>query len=137
MGIFGLYYSLQFLSLSDATVLQFLSPIFTAIGGSIFLNEAFSIREAFAGCKQPTETVLLHNSPFSQVASLVGVMLIARPTFLFGGGESQVLPPLDNRDVMPRALAAGEIAPGVSPSQRVMAVRLAHPRASTPRGGHI
>ena len=84
MGIFGLYYSLQFLSLSDATVLQFLSPIFTAIGGSIFLKEAFSIREAFAGCKQATVVVLLHGSSFSQVASLVGVMLIARPTFLFG-----------------------------------------------------
>ena len=135
MGIFGLYYSLQFLSLSDATVLQFLSPIFTAIGGSIFLNEAFSMREAFAGCEQPTVAVLFHGSPFSQVASLVGVMLIARPTFLFG--ESQVLPPSDTRDVMSRALAAGEITQGVSPSQRVMAVRLAHPCASTPRGGHI
>ena len=50
-GIFGLYYSLQYLSLSDATVLQFLSPIFTAIAGAVFLHEIFSWREAFAGCK--------------------------------------------------------------------------------------
>lgn len=49
VGIFSLYYSLQYLSLSDATVLQFLAPIFTAIAGAVLLHEPFSWREAAAG----------------------------------------------------------------------------------------
>ena len=50
-GLFGSYYSLQYLSLSDATVLTFLSPMCTAIAGSFFLAEIFTYREAFAGRK--------------------------------------------------------------------------------------
>jgi drug/metabolite transporter (DMT)-like permease len=50
-GIFGIYYSLQFLSLSDATVLTFLIPMCTAMAGALFLGENFSRREAFAGRK--------------------------------------------------------------------------------------
>lgn len=49
VGIFSLYYSLQYLSLSDATVLQFLAPIFTAISGAVLLREPLSWREAAAG----------------------------------------------------------------------------------------
>jgi len=67
VGLFGVYYSLQYLSLSDATVLTFLSPLTTAIAGSVLLNESFSRQQAISG-----------------VFSLIGVILIARPTFLFG-----------------------------------------------------
>ncbi|KAG9225505.1 hypothetical protein CCMSSC00406_0003008 [Pleurotus cornucopiae] len=67
-GLFGLYYSLRYLSLSDAVVLTFLSPLTTAISGSCLLGETFTKREALAG-----------------VLSLSGVILIARPAFLFGG----------------------------------------------------
>ncbi|KAF8151747.1 drug/metabolite transporter superfamily [Crassisporium funariophilum] len=66
-GVFGIYYSLQYLSLSDATVLTFLSPMCTAIAASFLLGEVFTIKEALAG-----------------MISLVGVVLIARPTFIFG-----------------------------------------------------
>ncbi|KAF8634724.1 hypothetical protein AX15_000740 [Amanita polypyramis BW_CC] len=68
-GIFGLYFSLQYLSLSDAIVLTFLTPLCTAISGSVLLKEKFTAREALAG-----------------VVSLVGVVLIAQPPFLFGAG---------------------------------------------------
>ncbi|KAJ7904973.1 DUF6-domain-containing protein [Mycena leptocephala] len=63
----GTYFSLQYLSLSDVTVLSFLVPMCTAISGSFFLNESFTRREAMAG-----------------LCSLFGVVLIARPEFLFG-----------------------------------------------------
>ena len=49
-GLFGVYYSLQYLSLSDATVLTFLAPLTTAVSGYFFLGEAFHKREALAGC---------------------------------------------------------------------------------------
>ncbi|TDL20467.1 hypothetical protein BD410DRAFT_899584 [Rickenella mellea] len=66
-GLFGMYYSLQYLSLSDAVVLTFLIPTVTAISGYFLLNEGFSRGQAMAG-----------------FFSLLGVVLIARPTFLFG-----------------------------------------------------
>jgi drug/metabolite transporter (DMT)-like permease len=83
VGLFGIYYSLQYLSLSDATVLTFLAPFTTAIAGAIFLNESFTRREALAG-----------------TFSLLGVVLIARPTFIFGSVALPIEPDIDNgRDI--------------------------------------
>jgi drug/metabolite transporter (DMT)-like permease len=70
-GLFGIYYSLQYLDLSDATVLTFLSPILTGYFGRIFLKEPFLRTEVYAG-----------------VVSLLGVIFIARPRSLFGKGSS-------------------------------------------------
>ncbi|CAE7119239.1 unnamed protein product [Rhizoctonia solani] len=67
-GLFGLYYSLHYMSLSDATVLTFLAPTVTAAFGFLFLREAVSWKQIVAG-----------------LTSLVGVVLIAKPTSLFGG----------------------------------------------------
>ncbi|KAF4622109.1 hypothetical protein D9613_009308 [Agrocybe pediades] len=66
-GLFGLYYSLQYLSLSDATVLTFLVPSCVAIAAYVFLKEEYSLKQALCG-----------------MVSLAGVLLIARPEFLFG-----------------------------------------------------
>ncbi|KAF8621952.1 hypothetical protein AX15_007383 [Amanita polypyramis BW_CC] len=70
VGLSGLYFSLQYLSLSDATVLTFLSPLCTAVAGALFLHESFRLTQALAG-----------------IVSLIGVTLIARPPFIFGNGE--------------------------------------------------
>ncbi|KIM44307.1 hypothetical protein M413DRAFT_443317 [Hebeloma cylindrosporum] len=75
VGLFGIYYSLQYLSLSDATVLTFFAPTCTAIAGAIFLGESFKLREAMAG-----------------FVSLAGVVLIARPAALFGGHGAVGIP---------------------------------------------
>ncbi|KAF8333683.1 integral membrane protein DUF6 [Amanita rubescens] len=65
-GIFGLWFSLQYLSLSDAIVLTFLTPLCSAAVGSFLLKEKFTMKEVLAG-----------------IVSLVGVVLIARPPFIF------------------------------------------------------
>ncbi|KAJ7262735.1 drug/metabolite transporter superfamily [Mycena haematopus] len=70
IGLNGTYFSLQYLSLSDVTVISFLVPMCTAMSGSFFLKESFTRREAVAG-----------------VCSLFGVVLIARPEFLFGSPD--------------------------------------------------
>lgn len=70
-GLFGIYYSLQYLDLSDATVLTFLAPILTGYFGRIFLKEPFLRTELYAG-----------------ILSLLGVILIARPQSLFGTGSA-------------------------------------------------
>ena len=51
VGLAGMFFSLQHLSLSDATVLTFVAPILTGFLGAIFLKEPFSLREMFSGCK--------------------------------------------------------------------------------------
>ncbi|KAH7923214.1 DUF6-domain-containing protein [Leucogyrophana mollusca] len=66
-GLFGMYYSLQYLSLADATVLTFLNPLTTAIAGYLILKENYSKKEALAA-----------------ICSLFGVILIARPPIIFG-----------------------------------------------------
>ncbi|KIM44305.1 hypothetical protein M413DRAFT_378817 [Hebeloma cylindrosporum] len=77
IGLFGLYYSLRYLSLSDAVVLTFFVPTCTAISGAVFLGESFKLREAMAG-----------------FVSFAGVVLIARPPALFGdlGSTSDTTP---------------------------------------------
>ncbi|KAI0453969.1 DUF6-domain-containing protein [Xylaria acuta] len=66
VGLFGLYYSLSYLEISDATAISFLVPSWTAILCYVWLREPYRIQEALSG-----------------LISLAGVLLIARPAFLF------------------------------------------------------
>jgi drug/metabolite transporter (DMT)-like permease len=75
--LFGMYYSLQYLALSDATVLSFLSPILTGYFGRIFLNEVFLKMELYSG-----------------FMSFVGEILVAHPESLFGGSSISGATPL-------------------------------------------
>ncbi len=116
-GLFGTYFCLKYLSLSDATVLSFLAPFCTGISGALFLKEKYNFREALAGCECP---FLLIISPMlnSTVSSLVGVVLIARPTFIFGrlGEES-------NLDLISDGVPLSEeLETVVTPQERLMAV---------------
>ncbi|KAG1861846.1 drug/metabolite transporter superfamily [Suillus tomentosus] len=87
-GISGMYWSLQYLSVADATVLVFLTPLTAAVAGSIFLKESYSVKQAIAG-----------------IFSLLGVVLIGRPAFLFG-----------SLDVVTQGLS------DVAPAQRLVGV---------------
>lgn len=63
MGVYGLYYSVQYLELSEATVITFLAPIMTCYACSLLIpGETFNRRQQLAA-----------------VVSLAGVVLIARP----------------------------------------------------------
>ncbi|KAL2367328.1 hypothetical protein RJ035_002776 [Blastomyces gilchristii] len=73
IGVFGLYYSLLYLALSEATVLTFLAPIGSCYACSLTMpNETFTRRQQLAA-----------------LSSLVGVVLIARPASLFRGFAEQ------------------------------------------------
>lgn len=62
------YYALVHLPLADATVLQYTNPVWTALLAGWLLGERI----------RPREIGLV-------LASLAGVVLIARPSFIFGG----------------------------------------------------
>ena len=53
-GLSGSYFSLQYLSVSDATVLQFLAPMCTGIVGALVLKEHFTRSQAFASREVPS-----------------------------------------------------------------------------------
>ncbi|RAL00279.1 DMT family transporter [Aspergillus ibericus CBS 121593] len=62
-GVYGLYYSVQYLPLSEATVVTFLAPILSCYACSLLIpNETFTRKQQLAG-----------------LVSLAGVILIARP----------------------------------------------------------
>ncbi|KAF8883041.1 hypothetical protein BD779DRAFT_1674756 [Infundibulicybe gibba] len=110
-SLYGTYYSLQYLSLSDATALAFLAPLCTAIAGSLLLHEKFGTREALAG-----------------IFSLFGVILIARPTFIFGASSQDI------------TLTGGNIAKVAvesTSSQRAAAVGAALASVLTGTGAYI
>lgn len=66
-AIYALYFSLIYISISDAIVIQFLAPLITSLMAYMFLKESLSKFELFGG-----------------LVSLIGVLLIAKPTFIFG-----------------------------------------------------
>lgn len=68
IGLNCFYYSVSHLPLADASVIQYLNPVFTAVLAAIFLGERMGAREI--GCV---------------VASFAGVVLVAQPKFLFDG----------------------------------------------------
>lgn len=67
-GIYGLWYSLQYLPLAEATVITFLAPSVAGYICHVLIHEPFTRTEQVAS-----------------LVSLVGVALIARPASLFGG----------------------------------------------------
>jgi len=64
------YYAVTSLPLADAAVIQYTNPIFTAILAALFLRER-----------------LRRIDVLGAIASLAGVVLVARPSFLFGGAS--------------------------------------------------
>jgi drug/metabolite transporter (DMT)-like permease len=82
-GVFGFvslscfYIALVLLPLADAMVIQFTNPVFTALIAMLLLGEALKGRD-----------LLL------TLGSLSGVILVARPSFLFGSAGAAALDPL-------------------------------------------
>jgi len=71
LALMCVYYAITHLPLAEATVLQYLHPMFTAVLALIFLKERIQ-----------TSTML------SVVFSFIGLLLVARPEILFGVSKS-------------------------------------------------
>ena len=66
-GVFGMYFALMYLSISDAVLITFLSPTLTILLAWVVLREKINRWEVLGS-----------------IVSFVGVVLIIRPPFLFG-----------------------------------------------------
>ncbi|XP_043912598.1 solute carrier family 35 member G1 [Protopterus annectens] len=73
MAMISLFYAIQQMPLADATVIMFSNPVFTALFAWLFLKERCTIWDFIF-----------------MVFTLTGVVLIARPPFLFGSHISGV-----------------------------------------------
>lgn len=89
-GVFGLYFSLQYLSLSDAVAITFIVPMVTAFLAWVILHERYSLIEAICG-----------------IVSLGGVILIAKPNFIFGDSELSGDDSIESSSTEKRLLASG------------------------------
>jgi drug/metabolite transporter (DMT)-like permease len=71
----GFYYAVIHLPLAEATVIQYTNPVFTALLAALTIGELLRLRQVGL-------TLL----------SLLGVLLVARPTVLFGGAAAALDP---------------------------------------------
>jgi drug/metabolite transporter (DMT)-like permease len=90
------YCAINLLSVGDAIVVGFLSPVFTGIAGQVFLGERWDTTDRIAGA-----------------CSLVGITLIARPVFIFGNIFGDLKPDVDGSIISPRLPELGRVIPSI------------------------
>lgn len=104
--------SLQYLPLADATVITFLAPIVTCWACSILIHEPFTRAEQIAG-----------------LVSLIGVVLIARPTSFFSSNARDSSIASGAADILPAVNTTYstqlEDGDGAMSTQRLIAVGVA------------
>lgn len=110
-GVCGMYFSLQYLPISEATVLTFLVPIGACYAFSLLIaGETFSRQQQLAS-----------------FISLIGVVFIARPASLFGQGNAAPAASPDMDVSVPgnaTDAAQTQDAAGPTPGQHLQAVAL-------------
>lgn len=105
-GIYGMFYSLQYLPVADAVVLTFLAPSVASCCCYVFLREPFP-----------------RSARYASLVSLIGVVLIARPTSFF----SFKSPSVPNDIVSSNSTDSGDSTtfPTPTSAQRLSAVGVA------------
>jgi drug/metabolite transporter (DMT)-like permease len=113
-GIYGMWYSMMYLPLAEATVITFLAPMLAGYICHVLLKDPFTRREQLAS-----------------LLALAGVVLIARPTSLFGTTTPDPTPnpsPQDqtNSTTTPTPHSSATTSDDdVPPTQRLLAILVA------------
>ncbi|KAF0640849.1 hypothetical protein FPSE5266_02380 [Fusarium pseudograminearum] len=102
VGLFGLYYSLSYLDVSDATVITFLVPTLTAFIAWVALREPFTLNEALAG-----------------LIAFTGVLFVARPAFIFPQNDSFLTGPSSDSEGAAKGILSAVKA---TPHERTIAI---------------
>ncbi|TVY45009.1 putative membrane protein [Lachnellula occidentalis] len=105
-GIYGMYYSLQYLPVADAVVITFLAPSVASYACYLFLKEPFP-----------------RSAQYASLVSLLGVFLIARPTSFFTTSSPPTSIPTNGTSTASTSLDASFPTP--TSAQRLSAVAVA------------
>ncbi|KAK3988166.1 hypothetical protein QBC44DRAFT_105987 [Cladorrhinum sp. PSN332] len=106
-GIYGMWYSMMYLPLAEATVITFLAPSVAGYMCHLLLKDPYTRKEQIAS-----------------LIALFGVILIARPTSLFTSSSSQSQGTGDAAAAAAAAAADGD-DDLITPGQRVFAIFVA------------
>lgn len=106
-GIYGMWYSMMYLPLAEATVLTFLAPAVSGYLCHLIMKDPFTRKEQLAS-----------------LIALAGVVLIARPTSFFGGSDSETTgsPPGTQGN---GTQSVSQMGNEPTPAQRLMAIGVA------------
>ncbi|KAK4122849.1 hypothetical protein N657DRAFT_575077 [Parathielavia appendiculata] len=110
-GIYGMWYSMMYLPLAEATVITFLAPMLAGYICHILLKDPFTRKEQLAS-----------------VIALAGVVLIARPTSLFGTTSSTndpIVSHTETNSTTPGTRPSTNPADEPTPAQRLVAILVA------------
>ncbi len=84
------FYSVVHLPLAEATVIQYMNPVFAAVMAALILGERLRVRDgAYVA------------------ASFAGVLIVARPSILFGSGAQELAPLAVGAALLGAILSAG------------------------------
>lgn len=114
-GIFGMWFSMMYLPLAEATVITFLAPCVAGYICHVLLHDPYTRKEQIAS-----------------LLALVGVVFIARPASLFGfggGGDGGGAAPITGVEMVNNATQVEQHHPQTAeeatPAQRLMAIGVA------------
>ncbi|KAJ9137022.1 Integral membrane protein DUF6 [Coniochaeta hoffmannii] len=113
-GIFGMWYSMMYLPLAEATVITFLAPCVAGYICHVLLHDPYTRKEQVAS-----------------LLALVGVVFIARPTSLFPSGGGGTAAPITGVEMVKSNSTAQsehhhpQTAEEATPAQRLMAIGIA------------
>ncbi|AEO71138.1 uncharacterized protein THITE_2123230 [Thermothielavioides terrestris NRRL 8126] len=111
-GIYGMWYSMMYLPLAEATVITFLAPMLSGYICDVLLKDPFTRREQLAS-----------------LVALAGVVFIARPTSLFGNAPAEGTHPQAPHTSDAASTETPAAHPGVgeepTPAQRLGAILVA------------
>ncbi|OIW27968.1 hypothetical protein CONLIGDRAFT_634299 [Coniochaeta ligniaria NRRL 30616] len=112
-GIFGMWFSMMYLPLAEATVITFLAPCVAGYICHVLLHDPYTRKEQIAS-----------------LLALVGVVFIARPgsLFGFGGGGEGTAAPITGVEMVGNATQGEhhpQTAEEATPAQRLMAIGIA------------
>ncbi|RDW60837.1 hypothetical protein BP6252_12220 [Coleophoma cylindrospora] len=107
-GIYGMYYSLQYLPMADAVVITFLAPSVAAYGCYLCLREPFP-----------------RSAQLASLVSLLGVVLIARPTSFFTTPTTSIPITLPNNSTTAATESTSTDFANPTSAQRLSAIALA------------
>ena len=121
-GLMCFFYAISRLPLADTTVIQYTNPVFTAVLAGLFLAERTERKDLLG-----------------LVLSMAGVVLVARPSFLFGGFTAGLNLAAVGVALLGAIFAASAytVVRKLGETEHELVIVMSFPLVATPNGGPV